>query len=320
MSDEPEMIDAEAEAEAEALARAQAAEAEAAEARELAANTSAVRAMIAHGLDKEALALAKPWPDLERWAKDAIARRDFFSSTAQPSAAQASGFAEELGAAIARKEAKPERGLWRRLEALPENTSKAEAKKAAPPDLELKAERAEPDAQLEAESKAEEQPKGKPRPDWATADWDEPVKPKAAEEQSEARLVPPELGKLVARAEPRQPVSYFLYTRTPSGIVPSFENALIAVKAMKLDCRLDVFHDRVIVKGYESTASGDAAENLDNTLMKLREKILRQWGFDPGKEYLADAVRTECLDTCSIPSVTTSTGFGGMASPGSTLG
>ena len=108
--------------------------------------------------------------------------------------------------------------------------------------------------------------------------------------------MPPELGKLVARAEPRQPLSFFQYTRTPSGIVPSFENALIALKAMKLDCRLDVFHDRVIVKGYESTANGDATENLDNMLMKLRERILRQWGFDPSKEYLADALRTECLD------------------------
>jgi Virulence-associated protein E len=137
----------------------------------------------------------------------------------------------------------------------------------------------------------------KPRPEWAGADWDKPVVPKPKSEAgSEARLVPPELGRLVARAEPRQPVSYFQYTRTPSGIVPCFENALIAVKAMKLDCRLDVFHDKVIVKGYESTANGDAAENLDNTLMKLRERILRQWGFDPGKEHLFDAVRTECLD------------------------
>jgi hypothetical protein len=176
------------------------------------------------------------------------------------------------------------------------------AQKAKPPDLELKAERVEAEGasfknlepQPSDESKAEAQPA---KPDWAAADWDKPVEPKPKPEpQSEARLVPPELGKLVARAEPRQPLSFFQYTRTPSGIVPSFENALIALKAMKLDCRLDVFHDRVIVKGYESTANGDATENLDNMLMKLRERILRQWGFDPSKEYLADALRTECLD------------------------
>src|SRR4029077_4383704 len=82
------------------------------------------------------------------------------------------------------------------------------------------------------------QPPQPTRPVWATADWDEPVAPaapKAAKEEvgpepGEARAVGPEWRKLIATAEPRRPVSYFQYTRTPSGIVPCFENALIAVK------------------------------------------------------------------------------------------
>ena len=91
-------------------------------------------------------------------------------------------------------------------------------------------------------------------------------------------------------------MSFFQYSRTPRGIPASLGNAMIAVKAMRLECRYDEFHDKVIVKGYENVANGDVLENLDNTLAKLRERVLRGYGFDPGKEYLADALKTECLD------------------------
>ena len=224
-----------------------------------------------------------------------------------------SAHAKELGAAIARHAEEGGTIIKRRLIDLERKAEETpEAGLASLKNLDVQPE-AEPPEPTQSEGATE-------GPEWATADWDKPVEPKPKPEpQSEARLVPPELGKLVARAEPRQPLSFFQYTRTPSGIVPSFENALIALKAMKLDCRLDVFHDRVIVKGYESTANGDAAENLDNMLMKLRERILRQWGFDPGKEYLADALRTECLDHMFDP-VRDSTGFGGMARRGSIVG
>jgi predicted P-loop ATPase len=36
-------------------------------------------------------------------------------------------------------------------------------------------------------------------------------------------------------------------------------------------------------------------------LLKLRAAILRQFGFDPGKEYLADALKNECLDHAFDP-------------------
>ena len=65
---------------------------------------------------------------------------------------------------------------------------------------------------------------------------------------------------------------------------------------MELDCRYDVFHNKVIVQGYESYTNGDTTEDLDNTLHKIREQILRRYGFDAGKEFLIDALKTECFN------------------------
>jgi predicted P-loop ATPase len=103
------------------------------------------------------------------------------------------------------------------------------------------------------------------------------------------------LGGQLAVREADPPVSFFQHSRSPRGIVTSYENALIALKSMKLDCRYDVFHDKIIVEGYESYANGDVLQNLDNTLLMLREQILRRHGFDAGKEFLSDTLKTECL-------------------------
>jgi hypothetical protein len=55
----------------------------------------------------------------------------------------------------------------------------------------------------------------------------------------------------------------FQHAKNPAGIPASLENAQIAIDALNLDCRYDVFHDRIIVKGHDSKIRGDALENLD---------------------------------------------------------
>jgi hypothetical protein len=145
-----------------------------------------------------------------------------------------------------------------------------------------------PEVQPKDDEETKAQPEAEPQ--------EEALDPEADAEPPPSRALGPKMSKLVATMERHPPLSFFQYSRAPTGIVASLENAMIAIKAMKLDCRYDEFHDAVIVKGYENTASGDAMENLDNTLAKLRETVLRTWGFDPGKEYLADALKTECLD------------------------
>jgi hypothetical protein len=126
--------------------------------------------------------------------------------------------------------------------------------------------------------------------------------------------------KALAKQEVDPPLSFFQHSKSPKGIVSSLENALIAIKGMKISCRYDLFHDKLLVEGYESFANGDVLQNLDNTLLMLRERILRQHHFDAGKELLSDALKIECSTTSSTPSVTTSTASVGMASRGWTVG
>jgi hypothetical protein len=113
--------------------------------------------------------------------------------------------------------------------------------------------------------------------------------------EPELKTKAPAKGKKLAKREVDPPVSFFQHSKSPKGIVTSYENALIAIKSMRISCRYDLFHDKLLVEGYESFTNGDVLQNLDNTLLMLRERILRQHHFDAGKELLSDALRTECL-------------------------
>jgi hypothetical protein len=121
-----------------------------------------------------------------------------------------------------------------------------------------------------------------------------PTQPPGVAQPKVEAVGPPSVAALVLRrADP--PISFFQQSRSPTG-PPSYENAIVALKAMELDCRYDVFHNKVIVQGYESCTNGDVTEDLDNTLLKIREQVLRRYGFDAGKEFLLDALKTECFN------------------------
>jgi putative DNA primase/helicase len=81
-----------------------------------------------------------------------------------------------------------------------------------------------------------------------------------------------------------------------SGIPSTYVNAKLALENMALDCRYDVFHDRLLVTGYECRESGEASENLDNVALKVRDEVLRRFGFDPGKNHTFDALVSRALD------------------------
>ncbi len=93
----------------------------------------------------------------------------------------------------------------------------------------------------------------------------------------------------------------FQRSKHPSGIPPSFENALIAVDMLGAECRYDVFHDRIIVKGHECGVRGDAHENLENITLKVRQTVLARFGFDPSTGYTMDALKAKCLDNIFDP-------------------
>ena len=88
----------------------------------------------------------------------------------------------------------------------------------------------------------------------------------------------------------------FQHSKNPTGIPASLENAMIAVGMLGAECRYDVFHDRIIVKGHECGVKGDAHENLENVTLKVRQSVLERFGFDPSAGFTLDALRLRCLD------------------------
>src|SRR5262249_36537991 len=88
----------------------------------------------------------------------------------------------------------------------------------------------------------------------------------------------------------------FSTSKSPTGIAQSLQNALIALRLLKTDCRYDLFHDRFMVKGYETGLTGDALENLDNVCLKVRQAVLVKFGFDPGKQHMFDALTAWSFD------------------------
>jgi predicted P-loop ATPase len=79
------------------------------------------------------------------------------------------------------------------------------------------------------------------------------------------------------------------------------ENAITAINKLDTDCRYDVFHDRIIVKGHECGVNGDALENLENVTLKVRQAVLTRFGFDPSATFTFDALKLRCLDRVFDP-------------------
>lgn len=123
---------------------------------------------------------------------------------------------------------------------------------------------------------------------------------KPEERKASAKPEPkPEPVALVAM--PSQARLVFQHSRTPAGIPPSLENALKAVDTLGIECRYDVYHDKIIVKGHACEVNGDALENLDNVTLKVRQAVLGQFGFDPGAQHTFDGLRLRCLDRVFDP-------------------
>jgi hypothetical protein len=67
-----------------------------------------------------------------------------------------------------------------------------------------------------------------------------------AEEIAKLKLV---AGTALSPAAATAPVA-FQHSKNPADIPASLENAQIAFKQLRLDCRYDLFHDKIIVDGF----------------------------------------------------------------------
>jgi predicted P-loop ATPase len=145
---------------------------------------------------------------------------------------------------------------------------------------------------------------GRRRPD-AVPKAVEAAKARAAEvEEVEGAEVGREVGFVgvkPSKAIRKQQEQEFSLTKSPSGIPTTYINAKIAIEKMAVECRYDVFHDRLIVAGFECSGSGDATENLDNVALKVRDRIIQKYGFDPGKNHILDAIVSSALDHAFDP-------------------
>jgi len=74
---------------------------------------------------------------------------------------------------------------------------------------------------------------------------------------------------------------------------PSCTNARIAILALRIDCAKDVFHDRLLVGGHIMLEW--AGEFSDEACQMLRVIIKREYGFDPGRDNVHDAVVQLCI-------------------------
>ena len=74
----------------------------------------------------------------------------------------------------------------------------------------------------------------------------------------------------------------------------SYRNARVAIQALGIICKYDEFHDRMLVGGHQ--IGQWAGELSDAVTVVLRQVIIENFGFDPGKDHVAEAATALCLE------------------------
>lgn len=164
----------------------------------------------------------------------------------------------------------------------------------------LRAERAEREARMAAQAKAEAAkvaaaPTPKPQPAAAKP------KPTPTPTQSQPRSLPAPMQEIVAgiQAQPArqsQPLvttdedGFELDLKPPWKKAKTLANTKLAVTIMGFICSYNTFNNRYMVE------TRDGIKELSDQLCAMvRNQILTQYGFDPGKDHTRDAMITLCL-------------------------
>lgn len=98
--------------------------------------------------------------------------------------------------------------------------------------------------------------------------------------------------KIPALKEPASPVQ-FEHRKNPSGLPVSLQNTIIAIAKLGIQCRYDIFHDKLMVEGRELKINH--GESIDDICLRVRTAIISREQFDPGNQNAFDAVRRTCL-------------------------
>ena len=74
----------------------------------------------------------------------------------------------------------------------------------------------------------------------------------------------------------------------------TYRNARVAIQALGITCRYDEFHDRMLVGGEPINQWAGELSDAANAI--LRQMVVECFGFDPGKDNIADATNALCLE------------------------
>jgi hypothetical protein len=137
------------------------------------------------------------------------------------------------------------------------------------------------------------------------------VSQKQAAEERKPKLIEIEAKKPAvspATALPKSEPTKFVLKPTPfetrdtrrkgPGFLPTLLNTIKAVTEFGVECRYDVFHDKMIVNDYALSL-----ESIDDVCLVLRTAISGKFGFEPSQDLIMAAVRRKCLENRFDPVV-----------------
>jgi predicted P-loop ATPase len=93
----------------------------------------------------------------------------------------------------------------------------------------------------------------------------------------------------------------FHSSKNHGGKAATFENAITAIDQLGIECRYDIFHDRILVRGHQWQQLEVGDESLDHVALKVRCLIVDTYGFDPGPDNTRAAITKRALDNTFDP-------------------
>src|SRR6266851_7846802 len=84
--------------------------------------------------------------------------------------------------------------------------------------------------------------------------------------------------------------------------IASMHNARVAITALGIECSYDIFHTKMLFGFRDDAVRYElGGEMSDNAVIRLRQIISVQFGFDPKEQHTRDAVISLALDHCFDP-------------------
>jgi hypothetical protein len=84
-------------------------------------------------------------------------------------------------------------------------------------------------------------------------------------------------------------------------IYATLHNARVAVAALGVECRYDLFHHKIVLEYRGTVHEWNGGELDDIALTRMRQFVSEKFSFDPGAIHLLDAIKTIAVEHCFDP-------------------